>query len=248
MKRSKWLILARVAAAAAGLRAWQAVTGFEGSGLPVRGNLPGVLLPILLTLAVLYFLFAARGLPSRKDRGELEDCFRFQNMPAVFCAVSGAFLVMAGAALAAVSHMALLLLLLSVFGVAAAVSVLATVFALYRGSETSGVALLVPVWALIVYLIVLYRAEATDPVIARVYVNILAVAALTFSALERAAFAFRDGSPRVWLPACAMAAILSLAAAAERRGLASALFFIGCALVELAFLAAAEFDEEEICA
>ena len=60
--------------------------------------------------------------------------------------------------------------------------------------------------------------------------------------LERAAFAYRNGAPRLFVPASAMTVILSLTAAADRQSLVSVALFIGCALVELSFLASADFD------
>ena len=134
--------------------------------------------------------------------------------------------------------------LLTPLAVAAALCLLYAVFALYRGAAVQGVALLVPVCALAVYLILLYRADAFDPVLARTCVELLAVAALTFSALERAAFAFRNGSPRVFLPACAMSVVLALCAAAEGGGFARLALFLGGALVEAGFLLAAEFGDD----
>ncbi len=245
MKKSNWLALAIFAAAAIGLRVWQLQTGFEETGLARGGNLPGLLLPLVLVAAGVYFVVAARRLPARRNAaGGISDCYAAENAAALACTVAGVFLVCIGAALNALGF-ELLRVLLAVFAVAAAVSVLCVVFALRRGSVVQGVALLVPVCALIVYLILLYRADAADPVLARAYVEILAVAALTFSALERAAFAFLDGAPRICVPAGAVAALLALTAAAERQSLPSVLLFVGCALAEIGFLAMLDFKEEK---
>ncbi len=244
MKKSNWLMLALFAAASAGLRVWQLQTGFEESGLALRGNLPGLLLPLVLAASVVYFVVAARGLPVRRDAArDFSDCFSADSTAALAGIVAGAFLVCIGAALGALGT-GVLQVLLAVFAAASAFGVLCVVFALRRGGAVPGVALLVPVCALIVYLILLYRADAVDPVLARVYIEILAAAALTLSALERAAFAFRDGAPRICVPAGAVAALLALTAAAERQSLSSVLFFAGCALTEAGFLAAANFKKE----
>ena len=66
----------------------------------------------------------------------------------------------------------------------------------------------------------------------------LAASALSLSALARAGFAYRDGVPRVYVPASCIAFVLAAATAAEHRSLSSVLFFAGCALVEVGFLAA----------
>ena len=246
MNRSNWLMLALFAAVSVLLRVWQNLTGFEAdTGLAVRGNLPGLLLPFVLVLAAAYFIAVARKMPAKDAvQPELTDCFRFDGMTALLCAVAGAFLVIAGGLVLVREEASLLYLLLALFAAASAISVLGTVGVLRGGKPASGVLLLVPVCCLIVCVIVLYRADTSDPVLARVYVEILAVTALTFAAVQRAAFAARDGAPRVWLPACAMSAILALTAAAEGKNLATILLFAGSALIELGFLRAAQFHEK----
>ena len=246
MKKTNWLIFAAFAAAAAVLRVWQNHTGFEDNGLAVHGNLPGLLLPVVLALAAAYFVAAAWKLPAKRDESaELADHFALEGALPLAGIVAGAFLVAVGAVMALMSGgSSLPVLLLAVFGVTSAFSVLYVAFALRRGGDVQGVALLVPVCALVVYLIFLYRADASNPVLARIYVEILTVALLTFSAIERAAFAFRNGSPRLCRCAGVMAALLALTAAADGKSLAALLFFAGCALVELGFLAASKFETQ----
>ena len=243
MKKTHWLLLALFAVVSAGLRVWQDMTGFEDTGLAVRGNLPGLLLCAVLVIAAVCFVLTTRTLPAQRDTvGGISDCFRFRNMTAVTCAVTGIFLVFAGAAAAALGYGKMNNVLLTVFAIAAAASTLYAVFAIYRGGEPQSVAMLVPVCCLAVYLIALYRLDAAQPVLMRTYVELLAVVGLTFTALERAAFAYRNGAPRLFVPASAMTVILSLTAAADRQSLVSVALFIGCALVELSFLASADFD------
>lgn len=243
MKKTHWLLLALFAVVSAGLRVWQDMTGFEDTGLAVRGNLPGLLLCAVLVIAAVCFVLTTRTLPAQRDvAGGLADCFHFRDMTAVTCAVTGIFLVFAGAAAAALGYGKMNNVLLTVFAIAAAASMLYAVFTLYRGGEPQSVAMLVPVCCLAVYLIALYRLDAAQPVLMRTYVELLAVVGLTFTALERAAFAYRNGAPRLFVPASAMTVILSLTAAADRQSLVSVALFIGCALVELSFLASADFD------
>ena len=68
--------------------------------------------------------------------------------------------------------------------------------ALRRKAEFPGVALLVPVCAMVLALILFYREHAADPILRHYYVETLALAALTVLLLEFAAFAFRGGAPR----------------------------------------------------
>ena len=245
MKKTSWIALILFSAAAAALRAVQCRTGFDESGLPAGGVPLRAAVPCVLLLAAAYFVLSARGLSANRGAcGGLSENFHFSgNTAAAACAITGAFLVMAGAAASAAGRGSLRqgALVLAVVGAAGAVCVLYAVFALYRDGGARGTAQLVPVCALVVYLIFLYRADASDPVLAGVYVELLALAALTYSALERAAFAFQNGAPRLYLPVGALSVVLALAAAAECRSLAAVLLLAGCAFVELGFLAAAEF-------
>ena len=244
MKKSNWLILMLFAVAAAGLRVWQGLSGFDEAGLAIRGSLPGILLPAVLALAAAYFILSARSLPARGTARGLTETFRFEGASSA-CAVTGAFLILVGAAASVMSGgRSTQTLLLAVFAMAAAVCLLYAAFALYRGNEVQGVALLVPVCCLVVYLVFLYRADASDPVLARIYVEILAAALLTVGSLELAAFAYRAGSPRVYVPVNALAVILAVTAAAERQSLASLLLFTGCALIALGFLAAEDIGQQ----
>lgn len=244
MKKTNWLMLAGFVVAAVLLRILQDLTGFEESGLAKRGNLPSVLLVLVLISAAAYFFAVSRRLPARREGIDLAGNFAFQNMTAVFCAVTGSFLVMvSGVASVIGGSGALKTLLLAIVAIAAGVGMLYAVFALYRGGETPGLALLIPVCALIAYFIYLYRTGYSDPVLARVYVKVLATASLMLSAAELAAFAFCTGSPRVWLPVTAVAVVLSLTMAADRDSLASVLLYVGSALIGIGFLASARFEE-----
>lgn len=248
MKKTDWAVFGLFAILSAGLRFWQTLDGYEASGLARRGFLPGLLLPVALLAAAVYFVFAARALPGRRsDTLRLGKDFRFaDNMAAVSCVVTGSFLVMLGGGLSAFhSAGSTVTVLLALFAVVAAACMLYVVFALYRGNEVQGLALLVPICALIVFLVFAYRADASDPVLARTYIEILAVAVLTLSAAQRASFVFGGSSPRLYVPVSAVAALLAIAAAAEGGSLSRLALFVGCAAVELGFLAAADCQKTE---
>lgn len=226
------------------LRASQCQNGFDESGLPVD-SVWRVVIPAIIIVTAALLVFATRGLNAKRGTcGDITDNFAFSgNTLAVACAVAGSFLVMAGGAASLMGRGSLGVGLLSVFAVAAALCVLYVVFSLYRENAFHGVALLVPVCCLVVYLIFLYRADASEPVLAKIYIELLAAAALTYASLERAAFAFANGSPRLYLPVNAMAFVLAVCAAAEMRSMAATLLFAGCALIELGFLRAANFEK-----
>ncbi len=244
MKKTDWLVLVVASLAAAALRVLQCRMGFDAAGLPIGGMFYGAAVPCVLLLAAIYFILAARKLPARREvSGAFGDDFLFQDKTAVACAIAGAFLVILGGAAELLGRGTLSNPVLAALSAAGAACTLYAVFALYRSGALRELALLVPVCALVVYLIFLYRTDASDPVLANVYVEILALSALTLASLERAAFAFATGMPRLYVPVSAMAAVLSVTAASERRSLAAVLLFMGCALVEVGFLGAAEFKE-----
>ncbi len=104
-----------------------------------------------------------------------------------------------------------LTMILSVFLAVGAACLLYATTALRRKAEFSGVALLVPVCAMVLALILFYREHAADPILRHYYVETLALAALTVLLLEFAAFAFRGGAPRLLMPANTMSVILCAA-------------------------------------
>ncbi len=259
MKQTNWLMLGIFSAAAFALRVWQNCTGFEASGLPIRGNLPGLLLPILFAAAALYFCIAARRLPAQRDvaAGRIDAYFPFRGTTGAALAVMGAFLLLAGAAatFAGMAHQQreLMKLLVPLEAIAALILLYAA-FALRRSGQVHTLALLVPICSLVVHLVIIYRADASDPFLARIYVELLAVSLLTISAIQLAAFAFSAGVPRTFVPVSAMAFLLSFTAAADRMGfadeagadLAALALVLGCALLAIGFLAGAEFDAPEL--
>lgn len=239
MKKISWVMLALFSAAAAGLRAWQMKSGFDAEGLPVPGCTAALLLPAVLLAAAAYFVFDARTLPSHAETtGTMPERFLFQDTTAAIAAVSGAFLLLAGAALSLQGGGVMGAPLLSAFVAAAALSVLYAVFALYRGNAVQPLVLLVPVFCAVACMIYFYHERSTDPIVQGAYVGVLAMAALMASTREIAAFAFLDGTPRVFVPVGALSLVLCLAVAAEWRGMTQTLIFVGCALLELGFLAA----------
>ena len=135
-----------------------------------------------------------------------------------------------------------LTMILPVFLAVGAACLLYATTALRRKAEFPGVALLVPVCAMVLALILFYREHAADPILRHYYVETLALAALTVLLLEFAAFAFRGGAPRLLMPASTMSVILCAAALAARPTLAEILFYAGGACIALGIGAAADFD------
>ncbi|MDO4812055.1 MAG: hypothetical protein Q3995_00845 [Eubacteriales bacterium] len=247
MKKMYWLLLALFSAAAAFLRTEHLRTGFDADGLALHGCLPAIALPITLLLAAAVFLLLCRRYPAQRDlSGAMGRYFDFSSTVPVMLSVLGAFALIGTAVLSLLNPWrTMLAMLLSVFWFACAVSVIYALFALRRGIEFPGVVLLTPVCALVLQTIVSYRSSAADPVLGHLYIEILALAALTMTFLELSAFAFRNGAPRLFLPLGAVSVILCSCMVAERRSFLSMLFYAGFALILLGCCAAADFTDHE---
>ena len=230
MKKRYWPLLILFSAAAAFLRAEHLRTGFDADGLPQSGCPAALALPLVLLLAAAVFYLLCRRYPVQRElTGAMEKYFRFGSTASVMLVVLGAFALIAAAVLSLLSPWRTLLsMLLSVFWFACAAAVLYVLFALRRGTAFSGVALLTPVCAL---------------ALGHLYIEILALSALTVSFLELAAFAFRNGAPRLYLPLSALSVILCACMLAEQRSLVSMAFYAGFAFILLGFCAAADFGK-----
>ena len=240
-----WLLLVLFSAAAALARLRLLAVGFDADGLPVPMDLNTMALPAVLIVAAVIALIMARRYPAQRELcGSMDLYFAFDRSTlAVLLMVLGSFALVASAVCELVfAPRTTLAMLMSAFVAAGAVCLLYATTALRRKTSFSGVALLVPVCAMVLTLILFYREHAADPVLRHYYVETLALAALTVMLLEFAAFAFRGGAPRVLMPVSTMSVILCAAAIAARPTLADMLFYAGGICLALAIGAAADFD------
>ncbi len=240
-----WITLALFSAAAALLRIRLLALGFDETGLPVAMDIETLALPALLAAAAVVTVLLSRRLPARRELcAGMELYFTFDRSTfAVMLMVLGSFALVASAVCALVfAPRTTLAMLMSAFVAAGALCLIYATTALRRRTSFSGVALLVPVCAMVLTLILFYREHAADPILRHYYVETLALAALTVMLLEFAAFAFRGGAPRVLVPMSTMSVILCAAALAARPSLAEILFYFGGAWIALGIGEAADFD------
>ena len=236
-----WLLLVLFSAAAALARLRLLAVGFDADGLPVPMDLNTMVLVVAAVIAVIM----ARRYPAQRELcGSMDLYFAFDRSTlAVLLMVLGSFALIGSAVCSLVfSLRTTLTMILSVFLAVGAACLLYATTALRRKVEFPGVALLVPVCAMVLALILFYREHATDPILRHYYVETLALAALTVLLLEFAAFAFRGGAPRLLMPASTMSVILCAAALAACPTLAEILFYAGGACIALGIGAAADFD------
>ena len=239
-----WLLLVLFSAAAALARLRLLAVGFDADGLPVPMDLNTMVLPAVLVVAAVIAVIMARRYPAQRELcGSMDLYFAFDRSTlAVLLMVLGSFALIGSAVCSLVfSLRTTLTMILSVFLAVGAACLLYATTALRRKAEFPGVALLVPVCAMVLALILFYREHAADPILRHYYVETLALAALTVLLLEFAAFAFR-GAPRLLMPASTMSVILCAAALAARPTLAEILFYAGGACIALGIGAAADFD------
>ena len=98
-----------------------------------------------------------------------------------------------------------------------------------RRAEPNAVLLLGTVAALVVRLVLQYRALSMNPSLQAYYLPLVGLSALCLGLYFAAGFAFAAGRSRRFLPAAALGTALCLGAAAD-GSLASRLFFLGGAL------------------
>ena len=177
-----WLLLVLFSAAAALARLRLLAVGFDADGLPVPMDLNTMVLPAVFVVAAVIAVIMARRYPAQRELcGSMDLYFAFDRSTlAVLLMVLGSFALIGSAVCSLVfSLRTTLTMILSVFLAVGAACLLYATTALRRKAEFSGVALLVPVCAMVLALILFYREHATDPILRHYYVETLALAALT---------------------------------------------------------------------
>lgn len=247
------------------LRLAQNRTGFEAAtGLPIPGNLWGVLLPWLLAALAVLCLLLARRLPREAENTpeEFSAAFATHSVGILTALVSGLFLLglsgllelaaglgitpeSAEAAALGVSASRLSLLMGALTAAAAVCLFPAAAACRQAGTReatpaprgaVSGNVLLAPVGILVVRLVAAYRQDSVNPTLAAYYIELLALVFLTLAFYRLSSFAFRPGQTRRFVLYALPAVALCLAALADSRPLYSRLFFAGCGLIMLGFL------------
>lgn len=240
MKKLHWFTLLLTSAAACFLQAKHLLTGFDAQGFPLTRGLFGSfpLLPALAAFAALFF-FLCRKAPAASDiSADFPAVFDFSGTFSLFLAVCGIFMLFASAGLSLLTDFGYLLdMILAVLLAISAAALLYALVALRKG-KTAGTAMLVPLCYLMLLLVLTYRTFAKDPVVAHYYIYIVSLALLGWAGLQLAAFAFRNGSARSYLPFAMLAVAAALPAAVAAQSVAQLLMYGGFAVVHLAFLSA----------
>lgn len=243
--------------AAFALRLLQWRTGFEpDTGLPVPGTPFGAVTAALAVLALVLCALLGKKLPQEKEGAPLFPASFAAADPGILTlAVAGVFLmgasgladIAAGLGIQGLPGMAALSaavrreqLILGALTLAAAACLFPAVPACHMGTrETprpfSGALLLAPVVCLVVRLVLLYRQDSSNPVLAAYWVELLALVLVILALYRLAAFAYGAGRTRRFTLYAVPAILLCLGALAD-GGLSSILFNGGAALTLTGFL------------
>lgn len=233
----KNLLTLCLGAAGAALRLLQNLTGFEpDTGLPIPGNLPGLLLPVLLALSAVLLLWMGRALPKGPVELSLGRQLKSVNRGGLCAilvggcgmAVSGV-LEMAGslgrtataisadgmeivAASAGTDRSGVVMGLLSVL---AGACLLAGLIVCRKASDQEPRILLAVPVLLLARLIFAYRLHSVDPVLANYYIELLALMLLILAFYRLSGFTVQAGSPRMFSLYGDLTAVLSLTLLAD---------------------------------
>ena len=159
-----WLLLVLFSAAAALARLRLLAVGFDADGLPVPMDLNTMVLPAVLVVAAVIAVIMARRYPAQRELcGSMDLYFAFDRSTlAVLLMVLGSFALIGSAVCSLVfSLRTTLTMILSVFLAVGAACLLYATTALRRKAEFPGVALLVPVCAMVLALILFYREQVS---------------------------------------------------------------------------------------
>lgn len=236
MKLFHWLLLALGTLACAAARFAQILFSYDELGLPLPSSTALSFVPA--AFFVLFFLLCLRAPSAEELRAEpFEKLFSFDGTAPLFLGICAVFVLFADAAALLVGT-SLRMAVVPLFLAVSAAALLYALVCLRRDMPLPTTALLLPPAYLCVQLVFTYRECAKDPVLSNFYIELLALAALAWSFVQLAAFAFRGGSARTYLPFAMISVILSLTAAATAFSLTPALLYGGFALAQLAFMAA----------
>ena len=237
----KSLLTLCLGAAGMSLRLLQNLTGFEpGTGLPIPGSIPGILLPVLLALSAVMLFRMNSKLPKGPVEVPLSRLLNWNDKEGLFGILAGGC-VMAfsgvleianafGRTVTAVSADGMEIVTVSagagrsgvvmgLLAVVAGICLLAGVgavaaFAVLTADTEPQILLAVPV-LLLARLIFAYRLYSVDPVLANYYLELLGLMLLILASYRLSGFAVQAGGPRMFGFYADLTAILAVTLLAD---------------------------------
>ena len=232
----KSLLTLCLGAAGMSLRLLQNLTGFEpGTGLPIPGSIPGILLPVLLALSAVMLFRMNSKLPKGPVEVPLSRLLNWNDKEGLFGILAGGC-VMAfsgvleianafGRTVTAVSADGMEIVTVSagagrsgvvmgLLAVVAGICLLAGV-AICRKTPDTEPQILLAVPVLLARLIFAYRLYSVDPVLANYYLELLGLMLLILASYRLSGFAVQAGGPRMFGFYADLTAILAVTLLAD---------------------------------
>ena len=233
----KSLLTLCLGAAGMSLRLLQNMTGFEpGTGLPIPGSIPGILLPVLLALSAVMLFRMNSKLPKGPVEVPLSQLLNWNDKGGLFAILAGGC-VMAisgvleiantfGRTAAAVSADGMEIVTVSagtgrsgvvmgLLSVAAGICLLAGMAICRKTPDTEPQILLAVPVLLLARLIFAYRLYSVDPVLANYYLELLGLMLLILASYRLSGFAVQAGGPRMFGFYADLTAILAVTLLAD---------------------------------
>lgn len=223
------------------LRTIQLNTGFDPATGLSRPSLAGKLAWIGLLACLAVEIVLCLRCPKDSKRS-YACCFRTPEGPAPAGLIAGSFLLLAGGALLLIGALppegAMIPVLAGVFGVLGGAGLLLLVKGLRNEGTPSVLPLLPAMFFSVLFILTVYYAEGSNPVLERFYPTVLAAVLSAYFLYQLSAFFRQEGSLR-WLGFTgSLAVIACVTAAAELPGNPGrALVCLGFAVTASAFLA-----------
>jgi len=222
------------------LRLAQERTGFDDAGLPIPGNVPAILLILLLLALGAALAVLIRRLP-REEHGGLLPSFGTEDPAPLILPLSGVFLLFAAggaecyAYLTGASPRRQILICGVLFAIAAVCLFPVTAACRRHDGEDPPPAPVYPaagaVCALLAFLLIYYREVSMDPVLLAYYTDLLGLCALIACLFCLASHLVENGRLRLFTFFAAAAFLLCAATLGAPHTLGGYLLFAsGCAL------------------
>lgn len=233
----KSLLTLCLGAAGMSLRLLQNMTGFEpGTGLPIPGSIPGILLPVLLALSAVILFRMNSKLPKGPVEVPLSRLLNWNDKEGLFAILAGGC-VMAlsgvleianafGRTATAVSADGMEIVTVSagtgrsgvvmgLLAVVAGICLLAGMAICRKTPDTEPQILLAVPVLLLARLIFAYRLYSVDPVLANYYLELLGLMLLILASYRLSGFAVQAGEPRMFGFYADLTAILAVTLLAD---------------------------------
>ena len=230
----KSLLTLCLGAAGMSLRLLQNMTGFEpGTGLPIPGSIPGILLPVLLALSTVILFRMNSKLPKGPVEVPLSRLLNWNDKEGLFGILAGGC-VMAFSGVLEIANafgrtvtadgMEIVTVsagtgrsgvVMGLLAVVAGICLLAGVAICRKTPDTEPQILLAVPVLLLARLIFAYRLYSVDPVLTNYYLELLGLMLLILASYRLSGFAVQAGGPRMFGFYADLTAILAVTLLAD---------------------------------